>query len=348
MVMPGRVRRLPITLHPVPDELLESYLGRLAWAHGISYLMLLQHLGFPTTTSKDFLASRLTAMELARLAEATGSNERQIVALAVTPATTTAVTQAGWPSIATHEWRSHPERARGRQHTWACPACLQASGGAVLRPWVTGHLFVCPQHRCLLLGRCPSCRTFLSVPQQPCQQDVRHRCVDAVARAGPILVDDPDMRSAQVTYLSTVTSDLWLVRAGCSLEPFLETILGEKLGQPIMARLQRRAVGLGHHELPERGPAYLSIIAPELLTLARTIREPTVVSPWQLVVEMVQSLGATTVRLIQPWQADNLQATTTNILQSWWGSDGHRAWRAQQYGDAWLRSSARRRLSHFR
>jgi hypothetical protein len=51
---------------------------------------------------------------------------------------------------------------------------------------------------------------------------------------------------------------------------------------------------------------------------------------------------------VQPWQADNLQATTTNILQSWWGPDGHRAWRAQQYGDAWLRSSARRRLSHFR
>src|SRR3712207_7977583 len=37
-----------------------------------------------------------------------------------------------------------------------------------------------------------------------------------------------------------------------------------------------------HDELPEAGPAYMGLIAPELITLARSIQRPRVVSPWDL------------------------------------------------------------------
>src|SRR6266536_4968459 len=45
----------------------------------------------------------------------------------------------------------------------------------------------------------------------------------------------------------------------------LETIIESGLGEPVTGRRRRRAAALGHQQaLPEQGPTYISIIAPEL------------------------------------------------------------------------------------
>jgi hypothetical protein len=337
----GDLRRLPLTLRPVPDELLESYLGRLAWTHGISYRLLLQHLRLPTRATKSLLAAQLTPADRSRLGLVTGLDAAQVTALTVTPAA--AKRHRGWPSIEWHDWRSHPSSG-STQPTWACPNCVQESDGAILRDWLTGHLFVCVTHRCLLLDRCPNCNDPLVVPSPPCGQDYR-RCIDFVARVRPLHVDDPQLLAAQDVYATATPTRTRLARAACSLAPFLDTIIDSGLGEPVMARLHRRAAALGfQHTLPEQGPAYMSVIAPELTTLARSVQRRRVVSPWELATEMADSLDIHDAKSMRSRWSEVLVPIATDILKSWWGPDGHRAWRAREDGEAWLHNKDRRRL----
>jgi TniQ len=323
----SRLRRLPLAIEPVPEELLESYLARVAWVHGIPYSLLLEHLSFPRGTVRRPMTSQLGSNDLERLSDATGLDAHQVGSL-VTPPTSPDVPSDAWPDRPpSHQWRSHPQRYFGEQRMWSCPTCLEETSGAILRPWLTGHTFVCLEHRNMLVSRCPSCNGFLVLPQRSCPTDPERRCVDIVATAEVRHATDPETRAAQTVYSSIATRGI--VHTACALEPFLLTLLDGAAAHPVQARLQRRAVALGHRgDPPTAGPTYMALITPELITLARFIQTPTAVAPWQLVTEMAEALGADPERL-SSGRPEFLQETAVDILEYWWGPYGRNAWRAK-------------------
>jgi hypothetical protein len=321
------LRRLPLAIPPGPEEPLESYLARVAWTHGIPYALLVEHLAFPKGTVRRPMTSQLSSEDLERLSDATRLDAHQIASL-VTPPTLPDVSRNVWPDRSpSHQWRSHPQRFAGEQRTWACPTCLQETMGTIIRPWLTGHTFVCLDHRETLVARCPSCNRFLVMPQRSCPTDPERRCVDIVASAEPRHATDSDTLAAQAVYSATTVIDL--VHTACALEPFLETLLDDPAARPVKARLQRRAVALGHRGVqPTAGPTYMALIAPELITLARFVQTPRVVAPWQLVIDMAEALGADPERL-SSGGPELLQETAVDILEFWWGPYGRNAWRAK-------------------
>jgi len=322
-----RLRRLPLAIPPDREEPLESYLTRVAWTHGIAYDVLLEHLAFPKGTARRPMTSQLGIEDLERLSDATGLDTNQVTSLATSP-TQPDVSRDIWPDRPpTHQWRSHPQRFAGEQRTWACPTCLQETMGAIRRPWLTGHTFVCPDHQITLVARCPSCNGLLVMPQRSCPADPERRCLDIVASVEPRHATDSDTLSAQAAYSTTAAVDL--VHTACALEPFLETLLDGAAARPVKARLQRRAVALGHRGvLPAAGPTYMALIAPELISLARFVQTPRVVAPWQLVINMAEVLCADTDRL-STGLPQFLQETAVDILEFWWGPYGRNAWRAK-------------------
>jgi hypothetical protein len=260
---------------------------------------------------------------------ATGLHLEQIIALTA-PGLPSESTGTWPPRPSIHQSGNHPLRNATEQRTWACSSCLQETDGAIVRGWVTGHVFVCPLHRSLLLGRCPRCVGFLFAFQPPCPQDPSRRCTDHAAETTPIQVRDAHILAAQATYVAEPAQSAPLVHTACALQDFLETILDSDAAETTIARLHDRAETLGlPRALPSGGPAYMSIIAPELLTLAQSIQTPRVASPWQLATEMAGALGADPDRL---WsgQPGYLEDIAADILQYWWGPDGRRVWRARR------------------
>jgi hypothetical protein len=165
------------------------------------------------------------------------------------------------------------------------------------------------------------------MPQRSCRTDPERRCVDIVASAGPRHAIDSATLNAQAAYSTTAAVDL--VHTACAFEPFLETLLDGAAARPVTARLQLRAVALGHRGvLPTAGPTYMAPIAPELITLARFIQTPRAVAPWQLVIDMADALGADPEGL-SSGRPEFLQETAVEILEWWWGPYGRNAWRAK-------------------
>jgi len=255
------------------------------------------------------------------------SYTNQVTSL-VTPPTQPHVSRTVWPDRPpSHQGRSHPQRFAGEHRTWACPACLKETSGAIRRRWLSGHTFVCAEHQVTLVATCQSCNGLLVLPQRACPTDPERRCVDVVASAEQRHAIDSDALAAQAVYSATTLVDL--VHSACALEPFLQTLLDGAGARPVKARLQRRAVALGHRGvLPTAGPTYMALVAPELISLARLIQTPRVVAPWQLVIDMAAALGADTER-VSSGRPEFLQETAVDILEFWWGPYGRNAWRAK-------------------
>ncbi|WP_181880958.1 TniQ family protein [Crenobacter cavernae] len=168
--------RLPLHLKPRDDELLSSWLVRLAHAHQLkveSLCTMLFGQGSPIWNRDiDRLAPDGV---LARLSLATGAPVEQT-------RRTTLVDLEGWLSetIASHG-HSHwivPLGVfhRNRRHPGLmyCPACLtEESDRYYRRLWRIAWASVCVKHRCELVDRCPSC----GAPVAPHRTDMKARCL---------------------------------------------------------------------------------------------------------------------------------------------------------------------------
>lgn len=166
-------RLFPIHLKPQDDELLSSWLVRLALAHGLSPVEFDSILNSPrqvrvwnlrdldlntiTTSTKapSFIPpllvalSKKTATPLDRVNKTTLDEyeERLYYKQYKTE-------HYSW--IIQHEFRSHVEQKRfGMQ---ACPQCLAGDEQPYFRrSWRFAFVVVCPSHKCFLIDRCSNC-----------------------------------------------------------------------------------------------------------------------------------------------------------------------------------------------
>ncbi len=149
---------LPVHVEPAADEALVSWLVQVSWALRQSPLMFSRH-GFKVDTAADpEWWRRPSAGVLATIAERTG----------VEPSRLRAMTLLGW-SIARDDegghhftrgrWtREKPGHRRGRR-IGVCAQCLAEDERPYLRLlWMLGWAGVCPRHRAVLTGECPTCR----------------------------------------------------------------------------------------------------------------------------------------------------------------------------------------------
>jgi len=169
----------PVRPYPMPDELLSSWLNRVATANGMAprsfYLSLAKELGCPMTIMRfeNFLGERLKSREtswvdfrchrhLAQyLSQRTGMREKLIQGLALKrPPDTPAgiVTPAGTLQWALVEAVPKLLLSEGRGYSYIrfCPYCLAEWDDPWYRKlWRTSLATVCIRHGCQLLLTCP-------------------------------------------------------------------------------------------------------------------------------------------------------------------------------------------------
>ncbi|MGW0163105.1 TniQ family protein [Mycobacterium sp. NPDC003323] len=152
---------LPLRVTPVPGESLESWLHALAHRHRAPWGDLLDALlpvpqpGPGRTWRRRFtyrLTLSVTDDEAAAIAHATGTAVADIHAM-------TLARYAGRATGLDPVAGTYTPFPWGRTHgSRYCPQCLADTAGRWQLAWRLGWTFLCPQHRCLLLDRCPQCR----------------------------------------------------------------------------------------------------------------------------------------------------------------------------------------------
>lgn len=171
---------LPLHVVPAAGEALASWLGSLAVAHGLSPLAL-GRMAFGIDARADPEWWRRPSVEtLTTIADRTGLEVSGLAEM----------TFAGWSVARDDEepdrftsgrWSpTPPSHSRGRRAD-ICPLCLAADTRSHLRLlWMTGWAGVCPDHRVILAGHCPSCRCVLRVAslraRQPVDLTVCRKC----------------------------------------------------------------------------------------------------------------------------------------------------------------------------
>ncbi len=158
--------RWPVSVDPLPDELLSSWLNRLALANGLAPRSFAGVLGLPDGMWSPRLELRLPRHVTALLANQTGVPHDAISAMSLTG---DALTPLLLPL------RENSERTRS---TWMqyCPLCLADDGAPYFRrQWRLASRVSCFVHGCGLRDRCPSCRSGIAsfnkdglVPQYFC------------------------------------------------------------------------------------------------------------------------------------------------------------------------------------
>jgi hypothetical protein len=163
----------PLHLKPQPDELLSSWIIRLAHAHQLKIENLCTLLFGPQSPIWNRDIDRLAPdWALAGMTHATGTTEERAFQ-------TTLPALAGWltetivprgyarwivPLGVFHRRRRHP----GLMY---CPACLAEEPHYYRRLWRIAWATVCVRHRCNLIDTCPACGT----PIAPHRSDMAAR-----------------------------------------------------------------------------------------------------------------------------------------------------------------------------
>lgn len=159
--------RWPVKVTPLRDELLSSWLHRLALAHGLSPRHFGEELGFGSGTWSARLDLALPGTVLNLLHHQTGVDRDRIMAM----------------TIGAKKWRPlllplRRVQAERKHATWQqfCPVCLAEDETPYFRQeWRRTSFMTCRRHRRGLLDRCPSRRQGLApfnqralVPQHRC------------------------------------------------------------------------------------------------------------------------------------------------------------------------------------
>jgi hypothetical protein len=156
--------RWPVKAPPAHDELLSSWLHRLAFAHGLSPRHFGECLGFDAGAWSARLDLALPGTVLNLLHHQTGISRHKIAAM----------------TIGAKNWRPLllPLRRTQADQGWQqfCPACLAEDEAPYFRQeWRRASVMTCRRHRRGLLDCCPACRQGLApfnqrglVPQHQC------------------------------------------------------------------------------------------------------------------------------------------------------------------------------------
>ncbi|MEU2716314.1 TniQ family protein [Streptomyces sp. NPDC007205] len=149
--------RLPIVVPPLPGEAVDSWIASYAARLRVSTRDFLNALGL-TGSRPAQMVTCLTPAERHALAAATGLNAAQLTAMTLEPFDGLAVTLGR----GSRELRRPPcWRRSGGSRSGAgsryCPECLRQNAHRWLLEWRLPWIYVCSQHRCLLLEVCPAC-----------------------------------------------------------------------------------------------------------------------------------------------------------------------------------------------
>ncbi|MCI4679008.1 TniQ family protein [Rhodoblastus acidophilus] len=159
--------RWPVEVPPAHDELLSSWLHRLALAHGLSPRHFGERLGVGSNASSARLDLAAPAFLLNILHHQTGVGRESIAAMTIG--------SEKWRPLLLPMRRSRADRTFA---TWLqfCPTCLAEDENPYFRrAWRRASVMTCRRHRRPLLDRCPSCGQSLApfnqralVPQCQC------------------------------------------------------------------------------------------------------------------------------------------------------------------------------------
>lgn len=230
--------RWPVTVMPQPDELLSSWLHRLAYANGVAPKAFARVLGLNPGMWSAALDLRLPS-DIANLLHAhTGISSDQLSAMTL--------------SHALPKQLLLPLRNSGRRDgsTWLqfCCRCLADDAQPYFRQrWRLASRVSCTKHGCRLRDRCPSCHGRIAVFDQA-ELAPQHYCVAC----------GYDLRRAPIPYLSPATRTLdRCIDDICSLEAISHSPSGPVLIRRLLS-------------MPSVGGYYSTMVLTSLSTAART------------------------------------------------------------------------------
>lgn len=160
------IKRLPVAPRPVRDELLSSWLARVACRYGLEMRDLIGHWGDQKRVElSDIVAP--SSYQTKEWAQACGVDPARVQRLSLT--------------------RRYPNRPRqwfidrALQRVPVCLACLDtdfAAGrdGYVRADWMLAELCACPKHRQMLLDHCPFCERRLQISFRMREDQARLIC----------------------------------------------------------------------------------------------------------------------------------------------------------------------------
>ncbi len=230
--------RWPVTVMPQPDELLSSWLHRLAYANGVAPRAFARVLGVNSGMWSAALDLRLPSDVATLLRAHTGIPSDQLSAMTL--------------SSALPKQLLLPLRNSGRRDgsTWLqfCCRCLADDAQPYFRRrWRLASRVSCTKHGCRLRDRCPSCRGHIAVFDQA-QLVPQHYCVPC----------GYDLRRAPIPYLSPATRTLdRCIDNICSLE-----VIAHSPSGPVLIRRLLR--------MPSASGYYSTRLLTSLSTAART------------------------------------------------------------------------------
>lgn len=179
---------LPLRVAPQNGEALTSCITRLGAALRLSPQALSRMaFGVDATTDPDWWR-RPSAETLALIAKKTGVSTRDLAAMTFRGWTDARDDEAPQRFGGGYYSGSRPRRSDRRMNI--CPQCLADDRRGYLRLlWMNGWAGVCPEHRAVLTGHCPSCRCVLRSPglnnRQPIDLIICRKCrVKLVGTAG--------------------------------------------------------------------------------------------------------------------------------------------------------------------
>lgn len=147
----------PVSVDPLPDELLSSWLHRLALANGIAPRSLAGVLGLDERMWSPRLDLRLPRHVAGLLADQTGVPQEVVAAM-----TTSGCAMA--PLLLPLRDRAHRNRSTWMQY---CPQCLATDEAPYFRrQWRLASRVSCFVHGCGLRDRCPACRAGIATFDQ--------------------------------------------------------------------------------------------------------------------------------------------------------------------------------------
>ncbi|MGF6312071.1 transposase [Bradyrhizobium sp. i1.8.4] len=176
---PAMTGLLPLRVVPQSGEALASWITRLSAALRLSPLALGRiAFGVDATADPDWWRRPSTEV-LALIAEKTGVSTRDLAAMTFRDWGIARDDEAAQRIGSKYHFGSH--RSRRDRRIGICPRCLADDRSGYLRLlWMNGWAGVCPEHRIVLTGHCPSCRCVLRVPglntRQPVDLTICRKC----------------------------------------------------------------------------------------------------------------------------------------------------------------------------
>lgn len=231
-----RVRSEPVPwsrrVEPVDDELLSSYLIRIAVEHCADpYRFCMHTLGDMPVWNRD-IDRTASSQVRSRVAELSHRSLEEVDRMTLAPwelQLRGSVPDSRWTTGTWINSIGVYHRLRKAHGLQVCMACLNESA-AYLRIWRLSFVTVCPRHLCLLIDACPTCGAPIVPHRQPALAFNCHQCYGGLklAAAATSEAASVDVPRAQTMLLSALLENK-SVQAGKVAIPLRDLIRGVHL-----------------------------------------------------------------------------------------------------------------------